>query len=138
MSDPFVDRYFDVLQNIEAALVHTYKTHKEMTDWDTQDALKALIRAYKAERAGRPTPTIRLNSFAQAAYDNAKMMCEFRLGRRTMKLLTKDGKPPDTLPSPLTLDEIIACLQRILNSVELWHKEGGRRGYYEFVKQFIR
>ncbi|MCX7838190.1 MAG: hypothetical protein N2559_01855 [Anaerolineae bacterium] len=138
MADPFVNKYFDVLQNIEVALVQTYKTHKEMTDWDTRDALKALIRTYKAERNGRAAPTLKLNVFAQAAYDNAKMMCEFRLGRREVKLLTQDGKPPQNLPAPLTLDEIIACLQYILNSVELWHKEGGQRGYYNFVRQFLK
>ncbi len=35
-------------------------------------------------------------------------------------------------------EEMIACLHRILRSIELWQKEGGRRGYYNFVNQFIR
>jgi len=42
------------------------------------------------------------------------------------------------LPPPKTLDEIIACLQRILRSIELWQRERGQRGYYDFVSQFVR
>ncbi|GAB4274994.1 MAG: hypothetical protein Kow0080_23890 [Candidatus Promineifilaceae bacterium] len=37
----------------------------------------------------------------------------------------------------LTVSEIIACLKRIQRSIEMWQKEGGRRGYFEFINQFL-
>jgi hypothetical protein len=39
---------------------------------------------------------------------------------------------------PKTLDEIVACLKRVRTSVKRWHKSGGRRGYLDFVSQYIR
>jgi len=136
MPDPFEEKYLDVLHNIETALVQAYDEHAEMTDWETRDAVKALLRVYKAESSGRAAPTLQLNPLAREAYDDLRLVCEFRLGRATV--LTEEGKPPDALPPSKTLDEMIACLQRILRSIELWQKEGGRRGYYNFVNQFMR
>lgn len=135
MPDAFEDKYLDVLHNIETALAHAYNEHAEMTDWETRDAVKALMRTYKAELNGRAAPNLNLNPLALDAYDSVKMICDVRLGRAT--ILTEDGKPPPDLPPPKTLDEIIACLQRILRSIELWQKERGRRGYYDFVNQFL-
>ena len=136
MPDPFEEKYLDVLHNIETALVQTYDEHAEMTDWDARDAVKALLRVYKAESSGRAAPTLQLNPLAQKAYHYLRLVCEFRLGRATIS--PEEGKPLAALPPPKTLDEMIACLQRVLRSIELWQKEGGRRGYYNFVNQFIR
>ena len=135
MPDKFEDKYLDVLHNIETALVQTYEEHAEMTDWEARDAVNALMRAYKAEVRGRGAPVLKLNPISQDAYTNVKMMCDWRLGRAP--LLTEEGKPPAESPEPKTLDEIIACLQRILRSIEMWQKESGRRGYYNFVSQFL-
>lgn len=135
MTDSFEEKYLDVLQNIESALVAAYEDHAALTDWDARDAVKALIRTYKAELNGRAAPALKLNPLAQEAYTNAKMICDFRLGRAT--ILSEDGNPLPQAPTPKTLDEMIACLQRILRSIELWQKEGGRRGYYNFVRHFI-
>ena len=107
MPDPFEDKYLDVLHNIETALVHAYDEHAEMTDWEARAAVNALIRTYKAELRGRATPSLKLNPLAQEAYATVKIMCSVRLGRAA--ILTEDGKPPDDLPPPKTLDEMIAC-----------------------------
>jgi len=136
--ETFEEKYEDVLQNIEFALVQVYRRHKEMTDWEARDALNALIRTYKAEVRGRPAPALQLKPLVQEAYDSVKSMCDWRLGRE--QLLDKDDKPLDARKlgmKPKTVEEIIACLQRILRSVEHWQKEGGQRGYYNFVSQFL-
>ena len=39
---------------------------------------------------------------------------------------------------PKTPEEILACLKRVRTSVKRWHKSGGRRGYLDFVSQYIR
>ena len=48
----------------------------EMVDFDAHEAVKALIRAYKAEARGRGAPSVRLNVFQQEAYDSVKVMCD--------------------------------------------------------------
>lgn len=136
------DEYIDVLQNIEFALVATYQEHPEMTDWDAMEAVKGLIRTYKAERDGRPAPPLRLGPLAREAYDAVQVMCEWRLGRRPLELEreTEKGREAFTLDvgeGAITLDEMIACLQRVLNSIERWNKQLGRRGYFDFVSQFF-
>ena len=136
MADKFEEKYLDVLENIEFALVQVYHAHEEMTDWDAREAVNALIRTYKAEMRGRNAPSLRLNEFAQEAYDGVKAMCEWRLGRGEM--LDEKGKPMDLPMTPKTVDEIIRCLNRVLRSIELWQKEGGRRGYFDFASPFVR
>ena len=82
--EKFEDESSDVLHNIETALVHTYEDHAEMTDWEAREAVNSLIRIYKAELRGRGSPVFRLNTVAQSAYDNVKLMCDWRLGRATI------------------------------------------------------
>ncbi len=136
MAEKFEDQYLDVLQNIEFALVTVYRQHAQMTDLDASDALNALIRGYHAETRGRAAPDAKLNALAQEAYLNVKAMCDWRLGRETMK--DERGQTVGAELTPKTRDEIIACLKRIRRSVELWHQQGGRRGYYDFVSEFVR
>jgi hypothetical protein len=31
----------------------------------------------------------------------------------------------------------VLCLKRIRKSIQLWRREGGRRGYFEVVGQFL-
>ncbi|MBC7227653.1 MAG: hypothetical protein H5T61_10535 [Thermoflexales bacterium] len=137
----FEDEYMDVLQNIEFVLVATYRNHPEMTDWDAMEAVKGLVRTYKAERDGRPAPPLRLGPLAQEAYDAVQEMCEWRLGRRPLEM--RQGKERKELflkpgEGAITRDEVILCLQRVLKSIERWNKQLGQRGYFDFVSQFVR
>jgi len=75
-----------------------------------------------------------LNERAQYVYSRVKSMCEWRLGRTEFS--KEDGRPGPA-PIPITLDEIAACLKRIIKSVELWNKQGGRQGYLFFIEQHI-
>jgi hypothetical protein len=132
----FEDEYQDVLQNIEFAIINVYRQHPELTDWDALDAVEGLIRVYTAEERGRPRPDIRLNNLPQRVFEFVHAMCEWRLGREEM--LTSDDQPVDMSIEPKSVDEILACLKRIRRSIRHWTKEGGRRGYLNFVAQFIQ
>lgn len=46
---PVEDRYFDVLHNIESAIVSVYRAHPELTDYEVDKALAALWDSYHAE-----------------------------------------------------------------------------------------
>jgi len=63
-------------------------------------------------------------------------MCEWRLGRE--ELVSQQDQSELINPDPISIDEIIACLQRIRKSIRLWTKQGGRQGYLEFVEPFVR
>jgi hypothetical protein len=53
-----------------------------MTDYDARVAVDALIRDYQAEMKGRPAPHTRMSNVARDAYEAARSMCEWRMGRR--------------------------------------------------------
>jgi hypothetical protein len=136
MTVPFEQHYEDVLQNIEFAIVSTYRENREVSDWSVEAALDGLIRSYQAESSGRPAPTLRLSELEQTLYERIRTMCEWRLGRE--QLVVEGDQPQIPEAAAKTPDEIIACLKRIRTSVKRWHKSGGRRGYLDFVSQYIR
>ena len=133
---PFEKRYEDVLQNIECAIVQVYRDHPEMTDWEALAAVEALLRKYRAEARGRQAKPPSLNPPADEVYEFVEALCEWRLGRKT-PFADKEGTPLNLPVEPITLDELIACLKRVRKSINLWTREGGRRGYLTFVSQFI-
>ena len=107
-----------------------------MTDWDTLDAIEALIRGYTAEARGRSRPNIRLSDLPQLVFDSVEAMCEWRLGRK--RPFAESNQPVGIEMEPKTIDEVIACLKRIRKSINRWNKVGGRQGYLIFVSDFIR
>jgi hypothetical protein len=135
MPESFEEEYEDVLQNIEFALVQVYRAHPEMTDWDAQEAVNGLIRAYQAEAGKKPIPRLKLSNLQQETFDLVKHMCEWRLGREQMS--NDQGTSADAEMEPKTLEEIVACLKRVRRSIETWNKELGRRGYYDFVSEYV-
>ncbi len=138
MGMKFDDQYLDVLQNIESGIMSVSKKHPEMTDWDAQNAVEGLLRTYQAEGRNRRAPVLRLTPLAQETFDAVREMCDWRLGRREIPHSDERGKSDIISARTVTLDDLIACLKRIRSSIELWNKEGGRRGYLNFISQFVR
>jgi hypothetical protein len=136
MAEPLVEEYIDVLQNIEFALNGAYDRNPNLADTGTMYAVETLIKVYSGELRGREVALPQFKPEERDAYDAAKAMCDLRLGRTSME--DNEGKKVEVGGEPLTLEEIIACLKRILKSINTWYKRGGRRGYYEFTRQFIR
>ena len=131
----FEDQYQDVLQNIEFAIVSVYRENPELTDFDVDKILNALIKAYQSEQQQRTYIKPALSPLAGLVYRRVQTMCDWRLGRETME--TKDGNSELPSQEPITVEEVIFCLKRIHNSVGKWGKRGGRKGYLQFVDQFI-
>ena len=53
----FEDQYLDVLQNLEFGIVRVYQETPDLTDYEVQSALDALLKAYKGEARGhQPRP----------------------------------------------------------------------------------
>jgi len=129
------DEYFDVLQNIEFAIVTVYRQNPSLTDYDVDNILNALIRTYRSQQQNRVFSSPAMEPQAEEMYQRVKQMCEWRLGRE--ELVGSTRKPKGPSPSPISLDEIIACLKRIRKSVDMWNKRGGMRGYLQYIDQFI-
>lgn len=134
MTAPFEERYMDVLQNLESAIVRTYHEHPALTDRQVRDVIDALIRGYEVEARGRSLPAPRFSAMTQELYAHVQTMCDWRLGKE--ELVDDSGQPVEAGITPVTIPEIIACLKRIRLSIKM-HKSAGPRGYLNFVSQFV-
>ena len=129
------DEYLDVLQNIEAVVVDTWKKHRDMTDYSVLRAYEAAIAHYKVlARGGTPKPE-RLSGADAEVYAAVHAICESRLGREAPGPSPAAVDEPELPPIPL--EDLLACLKRLRKSVERWNRSGGQRGYLEFVSRFV-
>jgi hypothetical protein len=102
------EQYFDVLQNIETAIVSVCEVEARLLDLDVLDALDVLIRNYALDEQGAGTRTSRLSGPAQRVRDLARGICEWRLGRQP---LNTANPPADRWASgELSLAEVVLCL----------------------------
>lgn len=130
---PIEDKHPDTLQNIEFAIVTTYRNSPELSDYDVMRVLDAVIENYAAEKAGRNPGNARFSPLEKLLHERVRQICEWRLGRTTPG--ENEKSPPQT---PISLDDIILCLKRLVKSAGRWNKLGGRQGYLNYIIQFIR
>jgi exosortase/archaeosortase len=129
------EEYLDVLQNIEFAIVSVYHSEQALSDYDVSKILNVLISGYQAELSKRDFPKPNLSSLQERLYESVKHMCEWRLGR--VKINKKEKQLQKIKTESISVEEIIACLKRIRKSVETWNKQNGRKGYLDYIDQFL-
>ena len=127
------DEFFDVLQNLEWAIVNEFRQDPSILDLDARDAAHALVRHYEAESESRSAPGARLSDRARRIFGAVRPICEWRLGRAPAP-----DKSPYELDKTLTAAELVLCLKRIRKSIDYWTKEGGRQGYLNYVSEYVR
>lgn len=129
------ERYADVLQNIESAIVTVFDSTPKLVDRDVLAAVTSLIKGYAREKAGRAVQSPGPSGRARIVYEQCRRICEWRLGRAPLN----EGEPREDDPRPgeLSVPEILLCLKRLRKSLRLWHARGGPRGYLEYVQQFL-
>ena len=128
------EEYFDVLQNIETAIIAFYEEEPGLLDLEVLDALEVLIRGYTLEERGRTAGDTRLSERPQRVFDVTRRMCEWRLGRSPLN--PGEPKPEEAKPASISVLEMIMCLKRLRKSVRRWNEQGGRQGYLNYVREF--
>ena len=126
-------QYLDVLQNIEFAIVEEFRRDPAILDLNVRDAVNVLARQYESEEEGRTPPRAPMTDRTRAVFDAVRTVCEWRLGRPRGPIPAEDDPPV----RDITPAEMAACLRRIRKSIDRWSKEGGPRGYLNFVRQYI-
>jgi hypothetical protein len=135
MHDEVVERFPDLLQNIESAIFSVYRSQPDLLDLDVIDALDALVRTYAAEQDSRFPPKLRLAERAALVMDVARKMCEWRLGRATLQEGGADTRIPAEGANGVA--DILLCLKRIRKSVHTWNEQAGRQGYLDYIAAFF-
>ena len=136
MVQTFEEQYADVLQNIEFAIVETYRQLPALLDYHADAALEAAVAVYSAEQQGRTPRPVALDGARLQVYEAVRSVCEWRLGREEEVVIGKHRKRGQA-PEPKQVDEIVSCLKRVRKSVKRWTREGGRQGYLRFVSRYV-
>jgi hypothetical protein len=137
IQDGFEDQYLDVLQNLELAIIQIARKTPELTDWHVQSAVEALVRYYKAQAAGKEMRDLssRLDPLARQVYDMMHTMAHFLLGEG--QVVNEENEPVEIPLDLVTPQEMYACLKRIQKSIRRWNRIDGRKGYLEYIDQFL-
>ncbi len=123
------EEHADVLQNIEFAVVQTWKQHPDMTNYNVMRAYDAAIDHYRIQARGQTPKPVHLGGVEATLWERIREICELRLGNA--------AKPEQPAPEPISLDVMVACLRKVRKSVDFWTKQGGRQGYLQYIAQFI-
>ncbi len=126
-----VHEYPDVLQNIEFAIVRTFREQPELRDPEVIAALEKLVTYYTRMKKGLPGLPVVLPGRSMAVFQAMKIFCELR---------REDGETSfeaGALMPRLPLRIVILCLERLLDSARKWHKLNGQRGYLNYISQFM-
>jgi hypothetical protein len=129
------EEYLDVLQNIEFAIVSVYRSERALSDYDVSKILNVLISCYQTELSKRDFNKPNLSPLQEELYVSVKHMCDWRLGREAIDKNEKQFQKKK--PESISVEEIISCLKRIRKSVEMWNKQSGRKGYLQYIDQFL-
>ncbi len=141
----------DTLQNIEFVIVNFDRASEDLTDLEVKDVLEYLIRSFTARANGRSAPFVRFSEAKKELAKGITLIGDLRIGGTTPAIETaveiaqdadddemQDGLAiADELLTHITIEEFIECLRRLKRSVELWNATKGRRGYLEYVREFI-
>jgi len=129
------DEFTDVLQNTEVLVSAMFRRHPEISDYTVRAAYEALAEHYKAEKIGRMPHNSDLSMHEQELFGQLLSVCEWRLGRSEMALA--DPNDESEPPPPITVDDLLRCMKRLLKSLRTWSKGGGRKGYLEYISHFV-
>jgi hypothetical protein len=123
----------DVMQNLEYTVASVFERNPEMTDYAVLRTYEALLQAYSDEIKGRtPRPCFAEGHEAELM-DQLRSMCEWRLGRSDIAM--EDIHAPEC--EPLDVPTLVLCLKRLVKSVKMWTRKGGRQGYLKFMSGFV-
>jgi len=115
----------DILQNLEFTVVQMWKDDAELVDAEIGRAYEAAFQRYRAESRGHAPKPVSLAGRELALYEALVDMAESRRSER------------QNPGSPEAAAVFMDCFRELGRSVERHGRTGGRRGYLEFIKQFL-
>ncbi len=151
--------HMGTLQNLEFIIINFDRSSDDLTDLEVIDVLDYLIRAYTAKGNGHSAPFVRLSPLKRELSDAISVIADMI----TAPIVTEPDSAVAELDSAITESEssevavqpsgsltadnvilgqvtpevLIACLKRIRKSAKYWNGNNGRRGYLEYIANFM-
>lgn len=132
------DKFSDILQNIEAAIVMVYKTEPTMQDAQVDKALETLEGYYRAlSKKREPKAPEGLDEISREVYDMIIKVLNIRMAQGGMKRASEIQKRRfGALKETVFEDIFLACIRKVAKSVKR-HKIQGERGYLDFIINYV-
>ncbi len=131
-----VDEEFrNVLMNIEIQVIDIANDNPEIADYQVEKVYSALLSKYKALNRGKEAKEVNFKEPTDTLYTQVGAICSFFVG--DIKPKDEDGEPINIPLDTISYEDMIACLKSLRKSVKLWNKEGGQKGYLNYVKEFV-
>ncbi len=131
-----VDEEFrNVLMNIEIQVIDIANDNPEIADYQVEKVYSALLSKYKALNRGKEAKEVNFKEPTDTLYTQVGAICGFFVG--DIKPENEDGEPINIPLDTISYEDMIACLKSLRKSVKLWNKEGGQKGYLNYVKEFV-
>jgi len=128
-----------LLETIESATYQVHKTHPQLVDKEVEKTYTQLKEFFQKLAQGKelyePTSTLKARqALIEALIDGIDLREEERLDEH---LVNNPEYQPGGRPFA-NLEQVYATAFNYLRkSVRLWHKEGGRKGYLNFIGGFF-
>lgn len=127
------DEDLPVLRELESTIVDTWSRHAELNDYTAGRAYEAAFHHYRARLRNHPPKPPDLRGLDLETFNALQKACEQLLASGAAPLKgTSEGDP-----KPVSQEKLVEYLRELGRSVERHTKAGGRRGYLEFVRQYI-
>jgi hypothetical protein len=127
--------YLDFLQNMEFAVVQVYKANPGLRDPDVIRAYDRLIKYYERKKKHLPGMEVTLEGNARLVFDAVFTICEWRRKKDPGETVELEGF--DSSKGDVPIVAVVRCLEKLLKSVNRWHKKDGMRGYLNFIINYI-
>jgi len=130
------DKFMDVLQNLELAVIRVWRAHPELSDYAVMRAYDAAIAHYQATARGTVPKPDNLTDLDAEVFGAVQGVCEWRLGHRAFE--GDDDAATVAAVEPIAVADLVACLKKLRRSVDRWNRTGGRQGYLQLVGQYVQ
>jgi hypothetical protein len=128
------DEELPALHELESAVLSFARRHDTMNDYTATRAYEAAYQHYRARLRGHPPKPPALDGLDLEAFNAVQTVCEKLLatGPAPMKGLSRGNL------APVQTEKLVEYLRELTRSVERHTKLAGRRGYLEFLEQYVR
>jgi len=128
------DEDLPALHELESTVVAFWARQPDMTDYAASRVFEAAFQLYRSRlRKHEPKP-VSLAGIDADVFNAVQDVCE--------KLLVTGAEPLKETPGiklgPVLLEKLVDYLRELQRSVERHTKLGGRQGYLNFVRDYLR
>lgn len=118
----------DILYKIEMVVVACCAETPSIKDAHILAVYEKLATLFDRRKRKLPDLPVSLPPVLMDLYISLKMVCESRILGDPNETLEANNVPPGVM---------VQCLKKLIGSVKLWSKEGGAKGYIQFISQHV-